>query len=92
MVSKIKNHPENKAHVTWVTLGAWIMTFATIASSLQIARSSRQPVALNTVRPAYALANPTDDIFNRNDNENETVHLPTKFDAGQHVTAIAGRK
>jgi hypothetical protein len=68
------------------------MMLATLIGSLQISRTSREPVVVNTVRPVYSYVNAGFDDWNRNDTENETVHLPTKFDVGLHITAVTGRK
>jgi hypothetical protein len=44
------------------------------------------------MRPAFAYADGGESLYNRNDNENETVHMPTKFDVGLRIAAISGKK
>lgn len=68
------------------------MTLATLASSTDASRYMRQPVTVNFMKPAYAYANADESLWARNDSENETVHLPTKFDIGLQMATVGGRK
>jgi hypothetical protein len=92
MVSKINTYQKNQTNIVLTAIGAWAMTLATLIGSTQISRESRQPVIVNSVHPAYSYVNTGFDLWNRNDNENETVHLPTKFDIGLRSSIIAGKK
>jgi hypothetical protein len=87
--NKMKTDQQNPSKVLLTALGAWVLTLATLLGSTY---TIRQRVVVNTMRPAYAYATNDDDLWNRNDNENETVHLPTKFDIGLRIAAISGKK
>jgi hypothetical protein len=89
VISDTKSFHENKTNVLITALSAWIMAAATLLGSTQV---SRQPVVVNMARPAYAYINPGLNVWNRNDNENETVHMPTKFDIGVQGVEVGGRK
>ena len=70
-------------------LSAWVLTLATLVASVQ---TLRQQVVVSSARPAFAYADTESNLWNRNDDENETVHMSTKFDIGLHVAAISGKK
>ncbi len=76
-------------NVVLTSLSAWVLTLATLVASIH---AIRQQVVVSTMRPAFAYANNGENLYNRNDNENETVHMPTKFDIGLRVAAISGKK
>lgn len=78
-----------KSKVMLTILGAWLLTITTLVASVQVIR---QQVVVNTARPAYAVADVGGNLWNRNDNENETVHMPTEFDIGLRSAAISGKK
>ena len=92
MVIKTKIYQENKTKVLLTAISAWVLALATLASSTDLSRISRQPVVVNFARPTYAYANADENIWARNDSENETVHLPTKFDIGLQMATVGGRK
>jgi len=92
MLSKIKTVQDDTSSVVLTALGAWVMALATLVGSMQEPRAGRQPVVMNSVRPAYAYVGSGLEPLNRNDNENETVHMPTMFDVGKHTAAISGKK
>jgi hypothetical protein len=85
----MKTNTDSTKKVITTALSAWILTLATLVASVH---TIRQQVAVSTMRPVYAYADANDNIWNRNDNENETVHMPTKFDVGLRITAISGKK
>jgi hypothetical protein len=89
MVSKINTHEENKTRVLLTALGAWVMAAATLFGAAEV---SRRPVVVGMARPAYAYVNPGLNLWSRNDNENETVHMPTKYDIGLQRVVVGGRK
>ena len=76
-------------NVVLTALSAWILTLATLVASVH---AIRQQVVVSTMRPAFAYADEGENLYNRNDNENETVHMPTKFDIGLRIAAISGKK
>lgn len=76
-------------NVVLTALSAWIVTLATLVASIH---AIRQQVIVSTLRPVFAYADNGENLYNRNDNENETVHMPTKFDVGQRIAAISGKK
>lgn len=80
---------QNTLKVFLTAVGAWVLTLATLLGSMH---TIRQRVVVNTIRPAYAYATNDDNEWNRNDNENETVHMPDKFDVGLRIAAISGKK
>ena len=73
-------------------IGSWAMMFATLIGSSQVSRSAKQPIVVNTARPVYSYVDSGVNLWNRNDNENETVHLPSDFDIGIQEAAVTGRK
>ena len=85
----MKTDQHNSAKVLATALGAWVLALATLVASVHVIR---QQVAVSTMRPAYAYADNDENLWNRNDNENETVHMPTKFDIGLRIAAISGKK
>jgi hypothetical protein len=87
----MKTDNQSTKRVLFTALGAWILTIATLVGSLQTVRQLRQPI-ISSMRPAFAYADNGENLYNRNDNENETVHSPTKFDVGLKITAISGKK
>ncbi len=92
MSAKTKNDTPNQTSLLLTAIGSWAMMLATLISSTQISRNVRQAAVVNIARPAYSFVNTGFDSWNRNDTENETVHLPTKFDIGVRSTAITGKK
>lgn len=78
-----------KKNVLLTSLSAWVLTLATLVASVH---AIRQQVVVSAMRPAFAYADNGENLYNRNDNENETVHMPTKFDIGLRVTAVSGKK
>lgn len=76
-------------NVVLTALSAWVLTLATLVASVH---AVRQQIVVNTLRPAFAYADSGENLYNRNDNENETVHMPTKFDIGLRIAAISGKK
>lgn len=80
---------QNPSKIFFTAVGAWILTLATLLGSVH---TVRQRVVVNTTRPAYAYATNDENDWNRNDNENETVHMPDKFDVGLRIAAISGKK
>jgi hypothetical protein len=91
VLSKTKINKENNFSAKLMIVAAWVMMAVTLIGTIDIVRSARQPVVVNTVRPAFSYADDGFNLWNRNDNENETVHLPTKFDVGLRIAAISGR-
>ena len=66
------------------------MALATLIGMADVAHEPRAVV--NVIRPAYASISDASHLWNRGDNENETVHMPTKFDIGLRIPGIAGRR
>ena len=89
MVSKIKTDQKGKIRQLANFWSVWAMMVATLFGSSEIAR---RPAAVVNTTPAYAFVNPDSNLWNRNDNENETVHLTADFDVGVRVAPISGRK
>ncbi len=87
-----KENQENKLKNNLTIAGAWIVALVTLASAADMSKLAREPRAVSSVHPTYAFADSGVDQWNRNDNENETVHLPTKFDIGVRINAVSGRK
>jgi hypothetical protein len=85
--TNIRQKNNYKAFAT--ALGAWLVAFATLFGAADI---SRQPVVVNMMRPAYAYVSPGLNLWSRNDSENETVHMPTKFDIGLQTAAVGGHR
>jgi hypothetical protein len=85
----MKTEVVHTRNVVLTALSAWILTLATLVASVH---AVRQQVVVSTMRPAFAYADAGDNLYNRNDNENETVHMPTKFDIGLRIAAISGKK
>lgn len=85
----MKTDNQTTAKVIATSLSAWVLALATLVASVHVIR---QQVTVNTLRPAYAYADNDENLWNRNDNENETVHMPTKFDVGLRISAISGKK
>ena len=85
----MKTEQSPSAQVILTAVGAWVLAIATLFASVHMIR---QQVAISTMRPAFAYANDDESQWNRNDNENETVHMPTKFDVGLRIAAVAGKK
>jgi hypothetical protein len=88
---KIKQDVQLKVICT--SLAAWAMAFTTLFIG-GTEYLGREPMAVvNVVNPVYAMVtNQPNQLWSRNDNENETVHMPTKFDIGLQVPAIAGHR
>lgn len=84
---KTEQSPSSKVVLT--AISAWVLAVATLFASVH---TIRQQAAVSTMRPAFAYANDDESLWNRNDNENETVHMPTKFDVGLRIVAISGKK
>jgi hypothetical protein len=76
-------------NVVLTALSAWVLTLATLVASVHVVR---QQVVVSTMRPAFAYADEGESLYNRNDNEDETVHMPTEFDIGLRIAAISGKK
>lgn len=89
MLSKIKMNKKDKVRQLGGFLGVWALVAATLFGSSEI---ERRPAVVVSQTPAYAFVNPDSDSWNRNDNENETVHFTADFDAGVRVAPISGRK
>lgn len=85
----MNTNQQSPSKVFLTAIGAWVLTLATLLSSMH---AIRQRVVVNTIRPAYAYATNDDNEWNRNDNENETVHMPDKFDVGLRIAAVSGKK
>lgn len=85
----MKNESSPSIKVVLTAIGAWVLAIATLFASVH---TIRQQVAVSMMRPAFAYASDDENLWNRNDNENETVHMPTKFDVGLRIAAIAGKK
>lgn len=79
--------------VIGTAIAAWLMAFTTLFIG-GTEYLGREPMAVvNTVNPVYAMVtNQPNQLWSRNDNENETVHMPTKFDIGLRTPAIAGHR
>ncbi|HSW80267.1 MAG TPA: hypothetical protein VLG47_05815 [Candidatus Saccharimonadales bacterium] len=97
MVSKNKKYQNKQANQdklknNLTIAGAWIVALVTLAAAADMSRTAREPRAVSSVHPVYAFADNGVNQWNRNDNENETVHLPTKFDIGVRINAVSGRK
>lgn len=96
MVSKNKKYQkqntEDNLKNNLSMAGAWIVALVTLASAADMARSAREPRAVSSVHPVYAFADNGINQWNRNDNENETVHLPDRYDVGLANYRISGRK
>lgn len=73
----------------YLSLVAWLLIFTMV---LGVSKTSRGPVAtVNTVNPVYAMAsNEASHTMTRSDNENETVHMQSKFDTGLRAAGITG--
>lgn len=92
MNSKTKTHQNrNIAYSTIFTaVGAWLMAVATLIGMTEI---NREPVALvNSGASHYMTVNDVSNLWTRKDSENETVHMPTKFDIGLRIPGITGRQ
>ncbi|HEY1835953.1 MAG TPA: hypothetical protein VGG13_03990 [Candidatus Saccharimonadales bacterium] len=63
-----------------------------VATLFGSSETARRPAVVVSQTPAFAFVNPDSNTWNRNDNENETVHLTADFDAGVRVAPISGRK
>ena len=85
----MKTDTTDARNVLLTALSAWVLTLATLVASVH---AIRQQVVVSTMRPAFAYADNGENLYNRNDNENETVHMPTKFDVGLRIAAISGKK
>lgn len=85
----MKTEVARTRNVVLTALSAWILTLATLVASVH---TVRQQVVVSTMRPAFAFADGGENLYSRNDNENETVHMPTKFDVGLRIAAISGKK
>jgi hypothetical protein len=88
-MSKINTCQENKTKVLLTALSVWAMAFIMLFGASDV---TRQPAVVNMTRPAYAYINPGLNLWSRNDTENETVHMPTKFDIGLQVAPISRPK
>lgn len=85
----MKTDTTSTRNVVLTALSAWVLTLATLIASVH---AIRQQVVVSTMRPAFAYADYGENLYNRNDSENETVHMPTKFDIGLRITAVSGKK
>lgn len=90
MMPKLKAAKKSRASVILTSLSAWVMATATLIGLTQ--HDERRQGVVNSTRPAYVFVDENSNNWNRNDSENETVHMPTKFDVGLHITAVGGRK
>jgi len=93
MPLKIKNHQKYNTKVWLTSLGAWTLTLATIIGTTKFSRELvRQPIIANATPSIQAFAGAESEQWSRNDNENETVHMPTKFDIGLRSAVVSGKK
>lgn len=88
MITKTNNHQKNTYNVIATAIGAWAMTLATLIGMTDLTRQI--PVIVATGNSAFITPNPTD-LWTRK-GENETVHMPTKFDIGLRMPGVTGRK
>lgn len=87
-----KHNQESKLKDNLTMVSSWVVALVTLAAAADMSRTAREPRVINSVHPAYSFADSGVNEWNRNDNENETVHLPTKYDIGLASYKIAGRK
>ena len=87
-----KHHKKHKDAINKVltSIGASMIAIATLISTTDVSRLGRD--AIVTLNPAPAFANPAAVQWARNDSENETVHMPTKYDIGLRIAAVTGKK
>jgi hypothetical protein len=92
MLAKTNIHQNDKAKVWLTSLGAWILTFATVIGTAKFSKELvRQPIVANATPSFHTFAGPDSSLWSRNDNENETVHMPTKF-AVVRAAVVSGKK
>jgi hypothetical protein len=89
MKTKTKNHQNIPYSTILTAIGAWLMAVATVIGVTDVNR--RTEVVLNTVAPVYVAVDDSSPLYTRNDNENETVHMPTKFDVIR-ITGVMGKQ
>jgi hypothetical protein len=81
-----------KLKVYGTVVGAWLMMLTTIAGMFGFMKTV---VTVTTgTGAAYILSEGglSEHMWSRNDSENESVHMPTKFDVGLRTPGIAGRR
>lgn len=75
---------------SWISFAmTWVMAFATLIGSSDIER--RVPVLVSTSSTGNIGQATFNQTWARNDTENETVHMPSKFDVGLRMPGITGR-
>lgn len=86
-------YQQNKTKIWLTSIGAWILTLATLIGTTKFSKEFvRQPVIANAVPSIHTFIGIDSEQWSRNDNENETVHMPTKFDVGLKIAVVAGKK
>lgn len=89
MLTLKTNIQKERLHQLATCLGAWALMFGTFIGMADVAREPA--VVLATDDPA-AHSNFDANELLRKESENETVHMPTKYDVGLRMNAISGRK
>jgi hypothetical protein len=91
--SKINTIKERKDYSAATIIGSWVLVLATLVSNFtHDERRAKAQAFINPVKPVYVYVHADNQPVSRIDNENETVHMPTKFDIGLKMNAVSGKK